>query len=209
MLAKVTDVRPGDNVRWVRYLRGLWLSGLRLEESLALSWDGDAAFTVDLSGKYPRFRIYAEAEKGHKDRLLPMTPDFAGWLLRTPQSDRAGFVFDLGIKPGRQRTPNNAGRVVSQIGEKAGVKVDVDRRAAVEVVKYASAHDLRRSFGTRWSSKVKPATLKALMRHAVDRHDHAVLRRLTTPTDVAAELWSHSGYSSGYSAPVSQDGRIA
>lgn len=31
--------------------------------------------------------------------------------------------------------------------------------------KYASAHDLRRSFGTRWAGKVKPVTLQLLMRH--------------------------------------------
>ena len=31
--------------------------------------------------------------------------------------------------------------------------------------KFASAHDLRRAFGTRWAFQVKPATLKLLMRH--------------------------------------------
>ena len=30
---------------------------------------------VNLSGKRPRLRIYAEAEKGQRNRLLPMTPD--------------------------------------------------------------------------------------------------------------------------------------
>jgi integrase len=32
-------------------------------------------------------------------------------------------------------------------------------------VKYASAHDLRRSFGDRWKTRVMPHTLKELMRH--------------------------------------------
>ncbi len=31
--------------------------------------------------------------------------------------------------------------------------------------KYASAHDLRRSFGSRWAERVMPAVLQALMRH--------------------------------------------
>ena len=31
--------------------------------------------------------------------------------------------------------------------------------------KYASAHDLRRAFGLRWSSRVMPAVLQQLMRH--------------------------------------------
>ena len=32
-------------------------------------------------------------------------------------------------------------------------------------VKYASAHDLRRSFGDRWAKRVMPAELKEMMRH--------------------------------------------
>jgi hypothetical protein len=36
---KPTDRNPQQVAGWRRYLRGLWLSGLRLEESLALSWD--------------------------------------------------------------------------------------------------------------------------------------------------------------------------
>ena len=31
--------------------------------------------------------------------------------------------------------------------------------------KFASAHDLRRSFGDRWSGKVMPSILRQLMRH--------------------------------------------
>ncbi len=32
--------------------------------------------------------------------------------------------------------------------------------------KTASAHDLRRTFGTRWAKRVMPAVLRKLMRHA-------------------------------------------
>lgn len=32
-------------------------------------------------------------------------------------------------------------------------------------VKYASAHDLRRSFGERWANRVMPHILQQLMRH--------------------------------------------
>ena len=42
------------------YLRGLWLSGLRLGESMALRWeDAPGAILVDLSGRRPMFRIPA------------------------------------------------------------------------------------------------------------------------------------------------------
>ena len=119
-----------------------------------------------------------------------MTPDFAQWLLQTPQSQRSGPVFDLGDQPGRQRTTSNAGRVLGAIGEKAGVKANA--------TKFASAHDLRRSFGTRWSSRVKPATLRALMRHAsID----TTLRYYVSQDsdDIAAELWAGLGNSLGNS----------
>lgn len=95
MLAVVPKVRPDDAATWRHYLRGLWLSGLRLEESTVLSWDEDAPITMDLSGRRPRLRIYAEAEKGHQNRLLPMTPDFAKFLLQTPRVVRTGLVFRL------------------------------------------------------------------------------------------------------------------
>ncbi len=160
MLAAVPKVRKHDPGLWQRYLRGLWLSGLRLQESLALSWDPDAAFAIDLGGRHPRFRIYAEAEKGHQDRYLPMTPDFAEWILQTPEDEREGVVFRLeAIGSGHPLTGNHVGRIVSAIGEKAGVVVNKAEG------KFATAHDLRRSFGTRWAPKVKPVTLQRLMRH--------------------------------------------
>ena len=62
--------------------------------------------------------------------------------------------------------PDYVSHVVSRIGEAAGVKVDVKRKAGKgEVVKYAGCHDLRRSFGFRWSRRVMPPQLQKLTRH--------------------------------------------
>ena len=184
MLEATAKVRPQDAETWRYYLHGLWLSGLRLEESLVFSWDDDSPFAADLSGRHPRFRIYAEAEKGHQDRFLPMTPDFAEFLLETPDDQRTGPVFKLdGLQTGRPMTPKRIGRVVSAIGKKAGVVVNKADG------KYASAHDLRRSFGTRWSSKVKPATLQLLMRH---KAIETTLKYYVAQDadEVADELWA-------------------
>ncbi len=46
----------------------------------------------------------------------------------------------------------------------AGVKVWTNPRNGQ--IKYASAHDLRRSFGARWALKGMPLFLKELMRHS-------------------------------------------
>ena len=161
MKAAAADVRPHDTAVWVHFLEGLWLSGLRLKESTVFGWDEEWPIAVDFSGRRPRLRIYAEADKGHQDRLLPMPPDLANFLLRTPEQGRYGRVFDIrAVLTGKLMTGKRISRVVSSIGEAAGIVVN---KAAG---KFASAHDLRRSFGTRWSSLVKPATLQLLMRHA-------------------------------------------
>lgn len=178
MLEKTaTVVTEGGAASWKFFLRGLWWSGLRLAESLELHWTDDSKLCVDLSLKHPMLRIPAELEKGNKDRLLPMAPEFASFLAAVPESKRRGYVFN----PKAQRERNDrlseqqVGRVVSQIGEKAGVVVMPHRGTAAtedraasddyKAPKYASAHDLRRSFGERWASKVMPQVLRELMRH--------------------------------------------
>ena len=83
MLAAVPKVRPHDAPAWQRYLTGLWLSGLRLEESVALSWDADAPFAVDLSGRHPQFKIKGEAQKSGQDEILADDPG----LCRVPLAD--------------------------------------------------------------------------------------------------------------------------
>jgi integrase len=191
MLKQVLAIRPNDAEAWTHYLNGLWLSGLRLEESIVLSWDEDAPFAVDLSGRHPRFRIYAEAEKGRRDRLLPMTPDLAEFLLQTPPDKRHRHVFQLcGFYTGKQMTSGRVGRIITEIGRRAGVLVNGASG------KYATAHDLRRSFGTRWASRVKPATLQLLMRH---KSIETTMRYYVChdSDDVADELWAEYDAASG------------
>ena len=187
MLAKVPFVRPKDSAVWVSFLRGLWLSGLRLDEAVHLSWDFEAAFAIDLSGRHPRFRIFADAEKGRRDRLLPMTPDFADFVLQIPKRNRVGSVFRLSGSVDRAMKSASVGRIVSEIGGRAGVVVNKSEQ------KYASAHDLRRAFGTRWAARVKPATLQLLMRH---KSIETTMKYYVgqDADDVADELWAEYGY---------------
>ena len=56
--------------------------------------------------------------------------------------------------------------VICRIGKAAGIKVaERSGRSGVKV-KYASAHDFRRAFGSRWANRVMPVILQQLMRHA-------------------------------------------
>jgi len=188
MVAAVSKVRPDDADDWTELLNGLWLSGLRLGEATILSWEADAPFAVDLSGRRPRFRIYSEAQKARRDETLPMTPDFAEWLLNTfPESERQGPVFKVfASRTGEPMTENQIGRTISRIGHKAGVVVNRDAG------KFASAHDLRRSFGTRWAKRVMPAMLQKLMRHA---HVETTMKYYVgiDADSMADELWSRFG----------------
>ena len=148
MLAKCPDRD------WQDYLTGLWLSGLRLAESLDLWWDRQDKQHLDFTGKRPMIVIPAETEKGGRDRRIPLTPDFAKFL-ESLTGKRTGKVFKV------RGCDDWVGRKVSIIGRQAGVKVDVKG----DKVKFASAHDLSRSFGTRWAKRLTSAQLMVLMRH--------------------------------------------
>jgi integrase len=95
-----------------------------------------------------------------------MAPEFALLLLETAETERSGAVFKLpGIRGQTSELRSKwVGKVVSKIGEAAGVRVHVDPKDPKKV-KYASAHDLRRAFGERWAARIMPAQLRELMRH--------------------------------------------
>jgi integrase len=172
---------------WLFILRGLWWSGLRLTEAMLLHWTDPREITVQLDGRYPMFAIDAQADKGRVDRVFPIAPEFAEMLLAVPEDERHGYVFNpLPLSPDyheRLLTPW-VSRVITAFGEAAGIKVAEPQgrfryRAKPELyfdehgnqiprepmVKFASAHDLRRAFGARWSFRVMPPVLQQMMRH--------------------------------------------
>jgi integrase len=162
---------------WRRLIVGLWWSGLRISEAVALRWDGISdGLVVDMTGRRPMLRIDAAAEKGNRNRLLPLAPEFCRLLARTPEAKRRGRVFSVPHPvTGWQVSSDQASVIIAEIGRRAGVKVRSKTKRKldpatgetkpVEVVKFASAHDLRRSFGERWSERVLPKVLMELMRH--------------------------------------------
>jgi integrase len=168
LLAAVPQVvGEQDAPVWRRYLCGLWLSGLRLRESLDLNWDRQGGLVPVFPdvGK-PTLLVPADLEKGHADRILPLAPEFALFLLETPPEHRTGPVFRLIRRIGQTERlgARQVSKIVSEIGKAAGVIVQVDAKNP-DKKKYASAHDLRRAFGERWAARIMPAQLKELMRH--------------------------------------------
>ena len=88
---------------------------------------------------------------------------FENCSLASTRTVRPGYVFvPSGKQPDRPvRHVVNVSRTITAIGQKAGIIVSRKKGK----IKYASAHDLRRSFGLRWADRVMPHTLMLMMRH--------------------------------------------
>jgi integrase len=195
LLLTVPKARPLDAAGWQRFITLVWLSGLRLGEAVAVSWDQDAPFCVDLGRRV--FRIFGESQKSGKDELVPLVPDLAAWLELTPEAERHGPVVRLiDLRTRQPIGQQQVGQVVSRIGRRAGV---VTNKADG---KYAGCHDLRRGFGTRWARKVMPAVLRRLMRHASISTTMSYYVDLDA-ADVARELQAQFGVKAAESAAPS------
>lgn len=183
---------------WQHLYEGLWWSGLRLGEALELWWDRADKLCIDLTQGRPLLRIIAELEKGHRDRLLPIAPEFAEFLLKTPPEKRTGRVF----RPEAERERSEALtivrviKVMAMIGKKSGVVVSVNQKGRK---KYASAHDFRRAFGDRWALRVMPPVLMLLMRHeSIDTTmKYYVGRTAQATADVVWEAYERTKGQSG------------
>ncbi|MGC3967341.1 MAG: site-specific integrase [Pirellulales bacterium] len=156
MLKAVKSVRLKDAAHWKHYLRGLWLSGLRLRESIDLSWDGSTPISVRQDGGAWILEIQAGYQKNGKATTTPITPDFAELLEQTPEYRRNGRVFQLVNADGNALNHFWVSETVIKIASAASVQREKGR---------ACADDFRRSFCSRWAIRVAPAVLQSLARH--------------------------------------------
>lgn len=181
MLAACPKVVKFTPFPWRRFLTLLWYSGLRLNEALILSWDSGPLQVILDAEPYPLIIYHAEGHKSGEDSAIPLPPDFTAWLAETPPEHRHGLVAPLRRQTGKPFDADKASRVISEIGEAAGIRVN-------DKGKVASAHDFRRSFGTRWAMKVRPVTLQRMMRHKRLETTMAFYVGLST-VDIGDDLW--------------------
>lgn len=156
--AEVVGDKAEDS--WKLLLRGLWWSGLRLGEALALRWDHKpGGVSVVLDGRRSVLLFDGEAQKNGKAGAVPMAPEFVEML--EPIRRESGYVFPVVGKDGApcSRRVLAVGRRLKEIGAKARVVTNT------ATGKTATAHDLRRAFGDRWARLVLPQQLMELMRH--------------------------------------------
>lgn len=183
MLTSVPKVVGKDKAvsdSWKYLLRGLWESGLRLDELMHVSWDDPSYILPDWSrGQHAELIIPAAMQKNDTEEAIPLLDGFSDLLLETPEASRSGWVFtplSLQTKQGRQPrhgrpTAEWVGKVITRIGSKAKVvvvpAVGIEDQPGYKPPKFASAHDLRRSFADRLvAAGVSERDVAAVMRHA-------------------------------------------
>jgi integrase len=141
-------------------LRVLWVTGLRLGEALQLSWT-KGPFRLALDGEFPLLEIAADSDKSGRASVLPLTPEAVAWFRSTPERERRGLVLAPKTPDGRiLNRLDTISKTIARLGRLAGVVVSTDP------VRYASAHDLRRSFAARLAPRVRAPLLQQLMRHS-------------------------------------------
>lgn len=161
---------------WKLLLRGLWESALRLDEVMHVSWDKPGTIRpVWKPNHHPVLDIPAAMQKNDTEECIPLLPWFESVLLGIPAEARTGWVFEpqsLQLKKGRKvrhRRPEAewVGKVIGRIGKSAGVIVEPADERTGRPIKYATAHDLRRSCGERLrEAGVPPLVICRVMRHS-------------------------------------------
>ena len=177
MLGKVAEVvGEAAAASWKYLLRGLWTSALRLDELMHVSWDDRNEICPEWpKRRLPVLNIPHDRQKNDTEEQIPLLPDFEALLLQTPEHERTGWAFNpvslqgrLG-RMARHGRPDAewVGKIITRIGTKAGVVVHPGTKATGRPVKFASAHDLRRSLLDRLvDMDLSPLIVSRVARHA-------------------------------------------
>jgi integrase len=161
---------------WQRLLRGLWTSGLRLDELMHVSWDDRNEICPEWpKRRHPVLNIPHDRQKNDTEESIPLLSWFEAVLLETPNHERTGWAFSpvslqgrVGRKARHSRPKAEwVGKVISKIGQKANVVVHPGNKATRRPAKYASAHDLRRGLIDRLAeTDLSAQIVQRVARHA-------------------------------------------
>lgn len=189
---------------WEYLIRGVIASGLRLGELMDISWDIPQTIQPRYRpGRRPTLWLPHYMQKNKKTQEIPLCPWFDGLLQEIPENERTGWVFNpmsldvqLGRKPRTERlSAQHVGKVLTRIGKRSGVIVDEGNPRTGSPAKYASCHDLRRTFAQNLADNNVPAKLTSkLMRHA-DERTTARYYQVPNVQKEAGELWQILGHS--------------
>ncbi|MEO1527048.1 MAG: site-specific integrase [Planctomycetota bacterium] len=150
---------------FINALHAMRLMGLRLSECYLFSWE-------PMEGVHYPTRLnrdsaaiqFADVQKSGVESEVPLTNEAVEWLRGL--SHETLWPFRTTGKRGEHRTPDRLGRVLSAAGEKARIVVKRWQKPDGERIKYASAHDLRRTFATNLQRDLTISERQKLTRHA-------------------------------------------
>jgi len=177
MVSKVSTITGAKVAEsWRFLLRGLWESGLRLDELLSLSWDDENGIMPVWKGqRFPVLNIPASQQKNDTEESIPLLPWLDALLQSVPEADRTGYIFQPGSLQGKVGRPDSTrrisvewcGKVIVKIGKAANIVVHPGDKKTGRLQKFASAHDLRRSCAERLiDAGVPERIVQRIMRHA-------------------------------------------
>jgi len=172
LMATDKAVGKKNAVSWRRLLRGLVWSGLRLKQAVRLSWDVDAPIRVEnIDGRNPRIVVTKVAHKGNREQKIALCPPMIAILRKTPPAKRRGRVFRPRTSEGVTRSYSTIGLTISKIGRAAGVvtgrRLKRSKGVVTEQPRYATAHDLKRTF-VKWLLEMglSPAEVARMAQHS-------------------------------------------
>lgn len=149
---------------FLRAIKCCYLMGFRLDDCWQFRWDPqpDAHYPLNLDGKTP-YMVFSDLQKSGIEQDVPLTPPAVEWL-KSIREESGWVCRTIGFR-GMHETPDRLCRVLSKAGELANIVVKATGGKRGKP-KYASAHDLRRTFATHWHQKLTVSELQQLTRHA-------------------------------------------
>lgn len=153
---------------FLRAMNVMRLIGMRKAEAWMFAWEPEpgAHFPMLLDSKTPAVQFH-ENQKSGVEQIVPLTPEAAAWLRSLPRGDSPWVCRTRGPK-GWHKTPDRMGRVIGAAGRKARIMVkEIVKSDGRKLIKYASAHDLRRTFARDLHRRLGNVTeAKHMTRHA-------------------------------------------
>ena len=143
------------------------LIGMRLDDAHWFRWDPQPGhhYVENLGGKHPMLS-FSSAQKSGQSERIPLTPMAVEYLRSIEQSD--GYVCRMFGKSGYHATAGRLGRIIANAGRAANILAKPNG-GKFGAPKYASAHDLRRTFGVfliNHLDKISVRDAQKMMRHA-------------------------------------------
>jgi len=150
-------------------MRVMLYTGMRLSEVWDFRWEPKVGYhfpvLLDTSAAAIEF---SDTQKNGRTELVPVTNEAVNYL-RSYRKTRTGaspYVCRTIGKRGEHKTANRLGRVLSEAGKLARIVVKRYAKKEHIKVKYASAHDLRRTFATRLQDDLSIKEKQKLTRHS-------------------------------------------